>query len=237
MLHDPVANAFIGQVPDGVPGPVPGRDRGRRAGRPRPQHPVRVPGREPDRAAVGRVGPGAALGLRRPAQRREPNVSSALEIVIRPTHLGRGLSHEMLAAMRAAVKAKGHSHPVRAGPPEREDRCHLPMTEYVEQPAGGRPAGGSLAARAREGRRHDRQGRTPVDGDRRLARGVAGMDRPAVRRLRRRDRPEGPGPRARATSLTTTPSTSNPTSGSATTSETPTSWGAHQLENLAASVA
>ena len=39
---------------------------------------------------------------------REPNVSSALEIVIRPTHLGRGLSHLMLQAMREAVKAKGH---------------------------------------------------------------------------------------------------------------------------------
>ena len=41
-------------------------------------------------------------------QGRRPTVSSALEILIRQSHLGRGLSHRMLAAMRAAVKAKGH---------------------------------------------------------------------------------------------------------------------------------
>ena len=64
---------------------------------------------------------------------REGNVSSALEIVIRPTHLGRGLSHRMLQAMRDAVKVKGHKTlyaPVR---PNGKEDVHQPMTEYVEQ--------------------------------------------------------------------------------------------------------
>jgi GNAT superfamily N-acetyltransferase len=66
-------------------------------------------------------------------QGRRPTVSSALEILIRPSHLGRGLSHRMLAAMRAAVKAKGHTTlfaPVR---PNGKADAMLPMTEYVVQ--------------------------------------------------------------------------------------------------------
>ncbi|MEV5961450.1 N-acetyltransferase [Kribbella sp. NPDC051952] len=64
---------------------------------------------------------------------REPNVSSALEILIRPSHLGRGLSHEMLAAMRHAVKAKGHKTlyaPVR---PNGKTDAHQPMTAYIKE--------------------------------------------------------------------------------------------------------
>jgi hypothetical protein len=36
-------------------------------------------------------------------------VSSALEILIRPSHAGTDLSHVMLRAMRDAVAARGHS--------------------------------------------------------------------------------------------------------------------------------
>jgi hypothetical protein len=64
---------------------------------------------------------------------RTPNVSSALEILIGPAHLGRGLSHVMLEAMRAAVKAKGHTTlyaPVR---PNGKTDATLPMTAYVGQ--------------------------------------------------------------------------------------------------------
>jgi hypothetical protein len=60
-------------------------------------------------------------------------VSSALEIVIAASHLGRGLSHEMLHKMRDAVRAKGHSTlfaPVR---PNGKQDAKQPMTEYVEQ--------------------------------------------------------------------------------------------------------
>ncbi|WP_112238901.1 N-acetyltransferase [Kribbella monticola] len=64
---------------------------------------------------------------------RTPTVSSALEINIRPSHLGRGLSHEMLAAMRTSVKAKGHKTlyaPVR---PNGKEDARQPMTEYIQQ--------------------------------------------------------------------------------------------------------
>ncbi|TDD58035.1 GNAT family N-acetyltransferase [Kribbella antibiotica] len=62
---------------------------------------------------------------------RETNVSSALEIMVKPTHHGLGLSHRMLAAMRDAVKAKGHTTlyaPVR---PNGKTDAHLPMTQYA----------------------------------------------------------------------------------------------------------
>ncbi|MGW1347285.1 N-acetyltransferase [Kribbella sp. NPDC002412] len=64
---------------------------------------------------------------------RETNVSSALEIVIKPSHLGRGLSYRMLAAMRDAVKAKGHTTlyaPVR---PNGKTDARMPMSQYVGQ--------------------------------------------------------------------------------------------------------
>ncbi|TDC18425.1 N-acetyltransferase [Kribbella albertanoniae] len=62
---------------------------------------------------------------------RETNVSSALEIMIKPTHLGGGLSYKMLGAMRDAVKAKGHTAlyaPVR---PNGKTDAHLPMSQYA----------------------------------------------------------------------------------------------------------
>jgi len=64
---------------------------------------------------------------------RATNVSSALEIMIKPTHRARGLSHRMVGAMRDAVKAKGHSTlyaPVR---PNGKTDAALPMAQYVEQ--------------------------------------------------------------------------------------------------------
>lgn len=62
---------------------------------------------------------------------RETNVSSALEVMIKPTHHGRGLSHRMVQGMRDAVKAKGHTAlyaPVR---PNGKADAHLPMSQYV----------------------------------------------------------------------------------------------------------
>lgn len=62
---------------------------------------------------------------------RTPTVSSALEILIRPTHTGRGLSHLMLAAMRDAVRDLGHPTlyaPVR---PNGKTELTMPMTEYA----------------------------------------------------------------------------------------------------------
>ena len=57
---------------------------------------------------------------------------SALEIAVRPDHLGRGLSHRMLAAMRAAAAKAGYAElvaPVR--PNEKHRDPHEPATAYV----------------------------------------------------------------------------------------------------------
>jgi hypothetical protein len=62
---------------------------------------------------------------------RTPTVSSALEILIKPSHTGRGISHLMLAALRDAVRALGHSTlyaPVR--PTGKTDPA-MPMTHYA----------------------------------------------------------------------------------------------------------
>jgi hypothetical protein len=64
---------------------------------------------------------------------RVPTVASALEIAITASHLGRGLSHEMLAAMRRNVQAMGLKTlyaPVR---PNGKQEAHQPMTEYIQQ--------------------------------------------------------------------------------------------------------
>jgi GNAT superfamily N-acetyltransferase len=64
-------------------------------------------------------------------QGRTPTVSSALEILIRPSHAGKGLSPLMLRAMRDAVAARGHSTlyaPVR---PNGKTDLAMPMTEYA----------------------------------------------------------------------------------------------------------
>jgi hypothetical protein len=63
---------------------------------------------------------------------REPNVASALEINIGAGHLGRGLSHEMLATMRRNVQAMGLKTlyaPVR---PNGKQDPHQPMAEYIK---------------------------------------------------------------------------------------------------------
>lgn len=64
---------------------------------------------------------------------RVPTVASALEISIASSHLGRGLSHEMLATMRRNVQAMGLKTlyaPVR---PNGKQDAQQPMTEYIQQ--------------------------------------------------------------------------------------------------------
>lgn len=65
-------------------------------------------------------------------ERVDPDVVSALEIAISPAHLGKGLSHRILAAMRDAVAARGYRElvaPVR--PNKKHEQPTLPMNEYV----------------------------------------------------------------------------------------------------------
>ncbi|MBH5334738.1 N-acetyltransferase [Streptomyces pactum] len=65
---------------------------------------------------------------------RPATVVSALEITVDNAHLGRGLSYRMLAAMRAAAGAQGHTAlmaPVRPNAKHREP--HVPMAEYLRR--------------------------------------------------------------------------------------------------------
>ena len=191
MHNDPIGNAFMGQVPVRFPDQcVVATEDGELVA-----HGRSIPFVFPDenRTELPSGGWDRVLhwGFADLRNGREPNVSSALEILIRPSHLGRGLSHEMLRAMRTAVKAKGHSAlfaPVR---PNGKTDADQPMTEYIEQTAPRWSATRPVAAGARQGGRHHRQGGAPVDGDRGLTGGVARVDRPALRHDGRRDRPEG----------------------------------------------
>lgn len=133
MHNDPIGNAFMGQVPVHFPDQcVVATEDGDLVA-----HGRSIPFVFPDenRTALPTGGWDRVMhwGFADLRVGREPNVSSALEILIRPSHLGRGLSHDMLAAMRAAVKAKGHAvlfAPVR---PNGKTDAHQPMTEYIEQ--------------------------------------------------------------------------------------------------------
>jgi GNAT superfamily N-acetyltransferase len=63
---------------------------------------------------------------------RDPNIASAVEIAVGRGFQGTGLSHRMLAAMRAAVRAAGLPRlvaPVRPNAKHRHPR--LPMPEYI----------------------------------------------------------------------------------------------------------
>lgn len=65
-------------------------------------------------------------------QGQAPDIASAVEIAIGRAHQGTGLSHDMLAALRAAVRAAGLSTlvaPVR--PNAKHQYPHLPMSEYI----------------------------------------------------------------------------------------------------------
>jgi hypothetical protein len=132
MHNDPIGNAFMGQVPVHFPDQcVVATEEGQLVA-----HGRSIPFVFPDevRTELPMGGWDRVLhwGFQDLRNGRTPTVSSALEILIRPSHLGRGLSHDMLAAMRAAVKAKGHSTlyaPVR---PNGKADPYQPMTEYVE---------------------------------------------------------------------------------------------------------
>lgn len=63
---------------------------------------------------------------------RTPDTASAVEIVVGRAYQGTGLSHRMLAAMRAAAKDSGITRlvaPVR--PNGKHQHPHTPMTQYV----------------------------------------------------------------------------------------------------------
>ena len=133
MLNDPIGNAFMGQVPYHFPEQcVVATEQGELVA-----HGRSIPFAFPDerRTELPTDGWDRVLqwGFSDARSGRTPTASSALEILIRPSHLGRGLSHEMLRALRDAVRAQGHSTlfaPVR---PNGKSDPYQPMTEYVRQ--------------------------------------------------------------------------------------------------------
>ena len=83
----------------------------------------------------------------------EPDTVSALEIAVHPDHLGRGISHRMLAAMRDAAAAAGFTElvaPVR--PNEKHKSIQMPMADYVKLTRDdGLPADAWLRTHVRAG--------------------------------------------------------------------------------------
>jgi GNAT superfamily N-acetyltransferase len=83
----------------------------------------------------------------------EPDTVTALEVTVHPEHVGRGLSHRILAAMKAAAAAAGFGElvaPVR--PNEKHQQQALPMADYVRLTrADGLPVDAWLRTHARAG--------------------------------------------------------------------------------------
>jgi hypothetical protein len=133
MRHDPVGGSLMGRVPELFPEHVLlAVDAGELVAHGR-SIPFVFP--DEDRTELPASGWDRALiwGVADHREARTPTVASALEIVVQASHLGRGLSHEMLAAMRANVAAMGLSTlyaPVR---PNGKTDARQPMAEYIQQ--------------------------------------------------------------------------------------------------------
>lgn len=134
MTHDPIGEALLGRVPEEFPQYcVMATDGGRVVARGQSvPFDAESPGREeaPDRGwdAV----PVRAFDDHR--HRRPTTAASALDITIDADHLGRGLSHHMLAALRDAAGRQGCGTllaPVRPTAKHREPR--VPMDDYIRR--------------------------------------------------------------------------------------------------------
>jgi GNAT superfamily N-acetyltransferase len=134
MRHDEVAAALLGRVIETFPhlnlvATAGGEKVARAMATPFALHTDRRKGELPA-AGWDRVLVWAFHDL---ANHAEPDTVSALEITVHREHLGTGLSHRMLAALRDAAAAAGFGElvaPVRPNGKHRHPR--LPMAEYVE---------------------------------------------------------------------------------------------------------
>lgn len=133
MTQDPVGNALLGRVQENFPEQcLVATEDGELVAHGR-SIPFVFPDKDRSELPDGGWDRVLQWGIADHRNGREPNVSSALEILIRPSHLGRGLSHRMLQAMRDAVKMLGHSTlyaPVR---PNAKQDPEQPMTDYIQQ--------------------------------------------------------------------------------------------------------
>jgi hypothetical protein len=156
MRHDKVAAALFGRVVEAFPhlcvvATLDGRPVARGLAAPFALHTERRGGVLPpdgwDRVLV--------WAFHDREEDRTPDTVSALEIAIHPEHLGAGLSHRVLASMRAAVRAAGFSDlvaPVR--PNQKHLDPHVPMADYAWRTRDdGLPADAWLRVHVRAGAR------------------------------------------------------------------------------------
>lgn len=133
MQQDPIGTALMGRVPELFPEHVLlalERDELVAHGR---SIPFVFPDEDRPELPAGGWNQALMWGVADRRNGRTPTVASALEISITAGHLGRGLSHDMLAAMRRNVQSMGLKTlyaPVR--PNGKEDPSQ-PMTEYIRQ--------------------------------------------------------------------------------------------------------
>ena len=153
MTHDPLGEALLGRVPHEFPQYcVVATHEGRVVARG-----LSVPfdAGSPDREETPARGWDGVLvwSFQDRHEGRSPTVASALEITVDRGHLGRGLSHRMLAALRDAAGRQGHGTllaPVR--PTEKHLRPRMPMDAYVRERRGdGLPADPWLRVHVRAG--------------------------------------------------------------------------------------
>jgi len=126
------------------------------------------------------------------AEGRVPDTASAVEIALGRAHRGSGLSHRMLAAMRDAARAAGLTRLIAPVRPTGKHRYPaMPMTRYIAMRRGDGLPDDPWLRGAHQGRGAHPAGRASLDGDGRLARPVANLDRAVVRPHRRGDRAAG----------------------------------------------
>jgi hypothetical protein len=133
MNQDPIGNSLFGRVPELFPDHVLVATEGGELVAQGRSIPFVFPDENRTELPAGGWDRVLIWGVADHRQGRTPNVSSALEIAIKASHLGRGLSHQMLAEMRRTVQAMGHTTlyaPVR---PNGKQDARQPMTEYIEQ--------------------------------------------------------------------------------------------------------
>jgi hypothetical protein len=152
MQQDPIGNSLMGRVPELFPEHcLVATDGGELIAHGR-SIPFVFPDEDRTELPAGGWDKVLQWGIADQRNGRTANVSSALEIAVTSTHLGRGLSHEMLRAMRASVRAQGHRTlyaPVR---PNGKQDARQPMTEYIKQVrADGLPQGPWLRVHVKAG--------------------------------------------------------------------------------------
>jgi hypothetical protein len=133
MAQDPIGGSLLGRVPELFPEHVLLALQGGQLVAHGRSIPFVFPDDERTELPSGGWDEALIWGVSDHNKGRTPTVASALEISITTSHLGRGLSHEMLARMRRNVQAMGLKTlyaPVR---PNGKQDAHQPMEQYIRE--------------------------------------------------------------------------------------------------------